>query len=104
MIQISLCLNGIGIYFFDKPMEIEMIKEHTPNSLKHIVPDHCPTTGQFAAVWEANNKVWAETYKWVDKSLYIYSQKQDAFIPILDGITLGWIQLNNLVKFYIQSN
>lgn len=37
------------------------MKEHSSNPW--------PSTGQFAAVWEYNHVVWANTYRWFGKNL-----------------------------------
>lgn len=33
-----------------------------------------PTEGQFVAMWEYNNKIWSDTFRWVDGSLKISSK------------------------------
>ena len=45
--------------------------------------DEMPTKGQFTAVWIFNNKVWSETYLWVENQLFEYNQGDDDFTTIV---------------------
>jgi len=91
---------GIEIYFF-KLKEIETIQEHKAQFMKHKIPTNCPKDGQFVAVWEHDNKIWAGTYKWKELDLYEYSKRQDTFTLVNNESTAGWMQPNTNVNFYI---
>lgn len=78
-----------------------MIREYTAEKPKLILPENCPPTGQFVAVWEANNKIWAHTYKWVNSDIHKYNHDMDDFIKD-EGTTYGWQHYHNNAQFYVQ--
>ena len=84
-----------------------MIKEYTKDTDLRI-SDNCPTTGQFVAVWEHNNKIWAHTYKWLENDLYVYDKDKisgmGTFMVIPFHGTYPWMSNPEcIVKFYIKA-
>lgn len=38
-----------------------------------------PKEGQFVAIWEYDNKIWAEEFKWKNGVLRTYNEKEEKF-------------------------
>ena len=80
-----------------------MIQEYK-KPIKRDLPDACPTTGQFAVVWEFNRRVWAGTFKWIGSNLHRYIPESDTYLIIPSGGRFPWMNSSNKAKFYTQSN
>jgi len=81
-----------------------MITEHTYKPNIRILPDTCPTTGQFAVVWEYDHKVWANTFKWEGTTLYQFDSHDSDWKKLSNGDSFPWMNKHYPnTKFYIQT-
>ena len=78
-----------------------MIKEFKKPSPKYQLPIDCPRNGQFVVIWEYDNEVWSNTYKWKGDTICVYKQQDDGFEPVNSDLTLAWMNANTtFIKFF----
>lgn len=68
-----------------------------------------PITGQFIAMWEFEERIWCNCFKWVNNDLYIYDEskichEKDMWSMCEDGFPyLALIKNNSIVKYFVRS-
>jgi len=48
-----------------------------------ILLKEMPTSGQFVAVWEHNNRIWCSTYYWQDGELFEWQEEYPVLPDLL---------------------
>lgn len=60
-----------------------------------------PTEGQFVAVWIGFDEVWADTYKWEENSLLVYSTVCDNWEEETDVDNVKFLTSTEDIKFFV---